>query len=218
MCSWGMPAFTAAISSWRSRFFTSSWEASRYKMKQMLWHWRRKGTHKSQWPHKGLLSLDPFPIPIFWLSTISRPRLWVKPWSHWIFAFVAFALLSQGPAMNGEIVLKHAHMSVKRQVKGEMTHQVWHIFWNCDDLCDHQGYRGANQGPLGNSMGTPMGIAPATRTRPVQYPYPQPHGFFHQNEPKNVEIGQEMRELWLILMNFMKSAITPSVFVRKLRF
>ena len=45
---------------------------------------------------------------------------------------------------------------------------------------------------LGNSTGNPMGIAPATRTRPVQYPYPQPHRFTRQNEPKNVEIGQEM--------------------------
>ena len=71
---------------------------------------------------------------------------------------------------------------------------------------------------LGNSTGNPVGITPETRTRPVQYHYPQPHGFSRQNEPKNVEIGQEMRELWLISMNFTKSAITPSVFVRKLRF
>ena len=80
------------------------------------------------------------------------------------------------------------------------------------------GYCALNLSLLGNSMGTPMGIAPATRTRPVQYPYLQPHGFSHQNEPKNVEIGQEMRDLWLISMNFTKSAVTPSVFVRKLRF
>ena len=48
---------------------------------------------------------------------------------------------------------------------------------------------------LGNSTGNPVGIAPATCTRPVKYPYPQPQGFSRQNEPKNVEIGQEMREL-----------------------
>ena len=86
--------------------------------------------------------------------------------------------------------------------------------FNLSSLCSHLSKRLG----LGNSTGTPMGIAPATCTRPVQYPYSQPHGFSHQNEPKNVEIGQEMRELWLISMNFTKSAITPSVFVRKLRF
>ena len=75
-----------------------------------------------------------------------------------------------------------------------------------------------NQMQVGNSTGSPVGIAPVTPTRPVQYPYPQPHGFSRQNEPKNVEIGQEMRVLWLISMNFTKSAITPSVFVLKLRF
>ena len=42
---------------------------------------------------------------------------------------------------------------------------------------------------LGNSTGIPVGIAPATRTRPVMYPYPQPHGFTRQKEPKNVQIG-----------------------------
>jgi hypothetical protein len=48
--------------------------------------------------------------------------------------------------------------------------------------------------------------------------YPQPHGFTHQKESKNVQIGPELKEIQPILMNFAKSAVTPSVLVQKLCF
>ena len=69
---------------------------------------------------------------------------------------------------------------------------------------------------LGNSMGKPAGIKPATHTLPVEQPYPQPYGFTRQNKPENVENGPELVNLWLISMNFTKSAITPSVLAQNL--
>jgi hypothetical protein len=57
-----------------------------------------------------------------------------------------------------------------------------------------------------------------SNTRPMAQPYLQPHGFTHQKESKNVQIGPELKEIQPILMNFVKSAITPSVLVQKLCF
>jgi hypothetical protein len=31
---------------------------------------------------------------------------------------------------------------------------------------------------------------------PVEQPYPKPHGFTHQNKPKNIQIGQVLREIY----------------------
>ena len=77
---------------------------------------------------------------------------------------------------------------------------------------------GAGSGAgVGNGTGKPVGIAPATRTRPAEYPNPWGHGFTRQKESKSVENGPELRELGLISMNFTKSAVTPSVLAQKLR-
>ena len=60
-------------------------------------------------------------------------------------------------------------VSVKRQVEGELTHQVRCISWNCDDLCDHKGCCGVNQGP------SPLYCWPcnSTLTSSSQFPHHQ---------------------------------------------
>src|SRR5271155_2220794 len=52
----------------------------------------------------------------------------------------------------------------------------------------------------------------------MAYPYPQPHRFTRQKEPKNVQNGPELKKIGLISMNFTKSVISPSVLVQKIRF
>src|ERR1700678_383098 len=52
----------------------------------------------------------------------------------------------------------------------------------------------------------------------MAYPYPQPHRFTRQKEPKNVQNGPELKEIGLISRNFMKSVISPSVLVQKICF
>ena len=73
----------------------------------------------------------------------------------------------------------------------------------CDSFKNHEW--------LVNGMGKPMGIAPASPTWQMQYQYQQPLMFTRKKEPKNIKIGQELRELWLISMNFTKSAWTLSI-------
>src|ERR1700679_3126704 len=55
-----------------------------------------------------------------------------------------------------------------------------------------------------------------------QKPIPDPgrtlSWFTRQKEPKNVQNGPELKEIGLILMNFTKSVISPSVLVQKIRF
>ena len=67
-------------------------------------------------------------------------------------------------------------------------------------------------------MGKPMGIEPATHTRPVGHPYPSGHGFTRQNKPKNIQNGPEMKEIYPISMNFAKLAVSLSVLVQKICF
>lgn len=48
---------------------------------------------------------------------------------------------------------------------------------------------------IGNGMGKPMGIAPATRTRTRRTILPEYPRVTGQNEPKNIQIGQVLREI-----------------------
>ena len=50
---------------------------------------------------------------------------------------------------------------------------------------------------LGNSTGIPRGIVPVTLTHPMESPYLSGHGFTHQNKPKNIQNGPEMKEIYI---------------------
>ena len=49
---------------------------------------------------------------------------------------------------------------------------------------------------LGNGTGKPAGIAPVTRTRTRRTILPENPRVTRQNEPKNIEIGQVLREIY----------------------
>ena len=49
---------------------------------------------------------------------------------------------------------------------------------------------------LGNGTGKPAGIAPVTRTRTRRTILPESPRVTRQNEPKNIEIGQVLREIY----------------------
>ena len=49
---------------------------------------------------------------------------------------------------------------------------------------------------LGNGTGKPAGIAPATHTRTRGTILPENPRITRQNEPKNIKIGQVLREIY----------------------
>src|ERR1700735_4669986 len=69
---------------------------------------------------------------------------------------------------------------------------------------------------VGNGMGNPVGIAPVTHTHTQAVKYLQPTGFPVKKKFKKVQIGPELKEIQPILINFVKSAGTPSVLLQKL--
>ena len=56
---------------------------------------------------------------------------------------------------------------------------------------------------IGNGMGEPVGVLPATPTWPMQYPYLSGHRFTCQNKPKNVQNSPKMKETYPILQDWL---------------
>ena len=55
-----------------------------------------------------------------------------------------------------------------------------------------------------------MGIAPETRTRTRRTILPENPWVTHQNEPKNIKIGQVLREIYSKLLSLFILTITQS--------
>lgn len=82
------------------------------------------------------------------------------------------------------------------QIGGELEKKLWLCNASATELITLARGNGTIPLPVGNGMGKPPGIAPATHIPPVEQPYPKPHGFTHQNKPKNIQIGQVLREIY----------------------